>query len=293
MAVDLLPYDDRDGFIWLDGALVPWRDARLHVLSHALHYASAVFEGERVYDGHIFRSRAHTERLHNSARLMGFEIPWSVDVLEDAKRDVLQANGLKDAYVRPVAWRGAEMMGVSAQDATIHVAIAAWFWGAYFGDGTEMSGIRMKTGRYRRPGPECGPVQAKATGHYLICTLNKHEVEAEGYHDALFLDTRGFIAEGSGANIFLVQDGKLHTPTPDSFLNGITRQAVIDLAGKRQIPVVERSILPEEFANTTEVFVTGTAAEVTPVAEIDDYRFTPGEITRTLMEDFRAITSTG
>ena len=293
MAVDLLPYDDRDGFIWLDGALVPWRDAKLHVLTHALHYASAVFEGERVYDGHIFRSRAHSERLHESARLMGFALPYAVEALESAKREVLQANGLKDAYLRPVAWRGAEMMGVSAQDVTIHVAIAAWYWGDYFGDGSAMAGIRMKTGRYRRPGPECAPVRAKATGLYMICTINKHEVEAQGYHDALMLDSRGFVAEGSGANIFLVQEGKLHTPTPDSFLNGLTRQAVIGLAGKRQIPVIERSILPEEFAKTSEVFVTGTAAEVTPVAEIDDYRFTPGRITRTLMEDFRAITSTG
>jgi len=293
MAVDLLPYDDRDGFIWLDGGLVPWRDAKLHVLTHGLHYASAIFEGERVYDGHIFRSRAHSERLHESARLMGFALPYSVEALEEAKRAVLQANGLKDAYLRPVAWRGAEMMGVSAQNVTIHVAIAAWYWGDYFGDGSAMAGIRMKTGRYRRPGPECAPVHAKATGLYMICTLNKHEVEMQGYHDALMLDARGFVAEGSGANIFLVQDGKLHTPTPDSFLNGITRQAVIGLAEQRQIPVVERPILPEEFARTSEVFVTGTAAEVTPVAEIDDYRFTPGRITRALMEDFRAITATG
>jgi len=293
MAVDLLPYDDRDGFIWLDGGLVPWRDAKLHVLTHGLHYASAIFEGERVYDGHIFRSRAHSERLHESARLMGFALPYSVEALEEAKRAVLQANGLKDAYLRPVAWRGAEMMGVSAQNVTIHVAIAAWYWGDYFGDGSAMAGIRMKTGRYRRPGPECAPVHAKATGLYMICTLNKHEVEMQGYHDALMLDARGFVAEGSGANIFLVQDGKLHTPTPDSFLNGITRQAVIGLAEQRQIPVVERPILPEEFARTSEVFVTGTAAEVTPVAEIDDYRFTPGRITRALMEDFRAITETG
>ncbi len=293
MTVDLLPYDDRDGFIWLDGALIPWRDARLHVLSHGLHYASTVFEGERVYGGHIFRSRAHSERLHESARLMGFAIPYSVDALEDAKQEVLRANGLKDAYLRPVAWRGAEMMGVSAQQSRIHVAIAAWYWGDYFGDGSAMTGIRMKTGRYRRPGPECAPVHAKATGLYMICTLNKHEVEAEGYHDALMLDSHGFVAEGSGANIFLVQDGKLHTPTPESFLNGITRQAVIGLAEKRQITVVERSILPEDFADTTEVFVTGTAAELTPVAEIDNYRFTPGNITRVLREDFRAITTTG
>ncbi len=293
MAVDLLPYDDRDGFIWLDGKLVPWREARLHILSHGLHYASAVFEGERVYGGHVFRSRAHSERLHESARLMDFEIPFSIDAIERAKREVLEANGLQDAYLRPVAWRGAEMMGVSAQQATVHVAIAAWYWGDYFGDGSAMAGIRMKTGRYRRPGPECAPVHAKATGLYMICTLNKHAVEAEGYHDALMLDHRGFVAEGSGANIFLVQEGKLHTPTPDTFLNGITRQAVIGLAEKRQIQVVERSILPEEFARTSEVFVTGTAAEVTPVAEIDEFRFTPGRLTRTLMEDFRAITSTG
>ena len=293
MAVDLLPYDDRDGLIWLDGGLVPWREAKLHILSHGLHYASAVFEGERVYGGHVFRSRAHTDRLLNSARIMGMEIPYTAERLEAAKREVLGACGLEDAYLRPIAWRGSEMMGVSAQDTTTHVAIAAWHWGAYFGDGSEMAGIRMKTGRYRRPGPDCAPVDAKAAGLYMICTLNKHEVEAEGYHDALMLDHRGFVAEGSGANIFLIQDGELHTPTPDTFLNGITRQAVIELAGKRQIPVVERHIEPAEFERTTEVFVTGTAAEITPVVEIDGRRFEPGRITRALMEDFRAITTTG
>jgi len=283
---ELLPFDDRDGSIWLDGRLIPWRDARMHVLSHGLHYASCVFEGERVYGGTIFKSREHTERLFNSARILDFEIPYPIEQIEQAKRDVLSSMGIRDGYVRPVAWRGTEMMGVSAQKNTIHVAIAAWEWPAYFSPEAKLKGIRMKTGKWRRPAPDTAPVQSKAAGLYMVCTLNKHQMEREGFDDALMLDYRGLVAEGTGANIFLVQDGKLHTPTPDCFLNGITRQTVIELAKTRQIPVIERHIKPEEFANTTEVFVTGTAAEITPVGSIDDYTFTVGQISRTLMEDF-------
>ena len=286
MAETLLPFDDRDGSIWFDGRLIPWRDARIHVLTHGLHYASCVFEGERVYGGTIFRSLDHTRRLFASARILGFEVPFAEEEIEQAKREVVAAMGISDGYVRPIAWRGSEMMGVSAQNSRIHVAIAAWEWPAYFSPEARMKGIRMVTGQWRRPAPDTAPVQSKAAGLYMICTLNKHAAESQGYDDALMLDWRGLVAEGTGANIFLVQDGKLHTPTPDCFLNGITRQTVIALAGQRQIPVVERYIKPEEFANTTEVFVTGTAAEITPVGAIDDYRFTVGKVTRTLMEDF-------
>ncbi|MFN4089482.1 MAG: branched-chain amino acid aminotransferase [Alphaproteobacteria bacterium] len=283
---NILPFDDRDGSIWLDGRLIPWRDAKLHVLTHGLHYASAVFEGERVYSGHIFRSLDHTNRLFNSARLLGFEIPYSVEEIEQAKRDTVAAMGFTDGYVRPIAWRGTEMMGVSAQASRIHVAIAAWEWPAYFSPEAKLQGIRMKTGRWRRPAPDTAPVHAKATGLYMICTMNKHEVEAEGYHDALMLDYRGFAVEGTGANLFMVQEGKLFTPTPDCFLNGITRQTVIGLAGTRQIPVVERHITPEDLMKAEEVFVTGTAAEVTPVGSIDGQSFTVGRVTRTLMDDY-------
>jgi len=283
---ELIPFDDRDGSIWYDGKLMPWRNATMHVLSHGLHYASCVFEGERVYGGHIFRSLDHSKRLHTSAETLGFKVPYTVQELEQAKRDVVKAQGITDGYVRPIAWRGSEMMGVSAQKSRIHVAIAAWEWPSYFSMEARLKGIRMITGRWRRPAPDTAPVHAKASGLYMICTMNKHDVEARGYDDALMLDHRGLLAEGTGANLFLVQDGKLHTPTPDCFLNGITRQTVIQLATNRQIPVVERHIKPEELAHTSEVFVTGTAAEVTPVGAIDDYRFTPGKITKTLLDDY-------
>lgn len=284
-------YDDRDGVIWQDGTLVPWREAKLHVLSHGLHYASAVFEGERAYGGTIFKLTEHSERLVASGRMLGFEIPWSVDAINRACEEVCQANGIVDGYIRPIAWRGSEMMGVSAQKSRIHLAIAAWRWGSYFDEQAFAKGIRMKTSTWRRPPPECAPVHAKATGLYMICTLSKHAMEAQGYHDALMLDWRGQVAEATGANIFLLmRDGRLHTPTPDCFLDGITRRTVISLARDRGVEVIERAIRPEELANATEVFLTGTAAEVTPVGEIDDYRFVPGELTRTLMQDYRAAT---
>jgi branched-chain amino acid aminotransferase len=284
----LVPFDDRDGWIWLDGALVPWRDAKLHVLTHGLHYASAVFEGERAYSGNIFRLRDHTDRLLNSGRILGFEIPYTADQIDAACYETLKANGLTDAYVRPIAWRGSEMLAVSAQHTKIHLAIAVWQWPSYFGD-DRMAGIRLGMGAWKRPSPETAPTAAKATGLYMIGTLSKHKAEAEGYADALLLDWRGLVSEASGANIFFVFDGELHTPTPDCFLDGITRRSVMALAKNRQMWVVERPIRPEEMQRSTEVFLAGTAAEVTPVREIDGLTFTPGQISETLMKDYAAL----
>ena len=288
----LMPFDDRDGFIWYDGKLVPWREADLHVLSHGLHYGSCVFEGERVYGGTIFKLRQHSERLINSGRILGFEVPYTAAQIDAASNEVVRAQGIKDGYVRPIAWRGAEQMGVAAQLTKIHVAIAVWEWPAYFSPDAKMKGIRMCWAKWARPAPTTAPTAAKASGLYMICTLCKHDAEAAGYDDALMLDWRGQVAEGTGANIFLVIDGVLHTPTPDCFLDGITRQTVIALARARQLQVVERAIMPDEFAKAQEVFVTGTAAEVTPVAEIGQYRFTPGKVCKMLMDDFdRAVRS--
>jgi len=285
----MMNFDNQDGNIWYNGALVPWRDSKLHVLSHGLHYASCVFEGERVYNGEVFKLREHTERLINSGKELGFEIPYSLDELEQATRDTVASQGYADAYVRPVAWRGSEMMGVSAQETKINVAIAVWEWPSYFSPEARMRGIRLCTSKWRRPAPDTAPVHAKAAGLYMICTLSKHEAEAQGYDDALMLDYRGQIAESTGANIFLIQDGKIHTPTPDCFLDGITRRTVIGIAKKHGYEVIERPIMPEELADTSEIFVTGTAAEVTPVGEIDDYKFEVGTITRTLLADYDAL----
>jgi len=284
--MSIIPYDDRDGFIWMDGSLRPWRDAKIHVLTHGLHYASAVFEGERAYGGKVFKLREHSERLLNSARLLGFEIPMTLEEVEAATMATLKANNLSDAYVRPIAWRGPEQIGVAAQATKIHVAIATWNWGTYFTPEARMRGIRLKTSEWRRPAPDTAPTASKAAGLYMICTMSKHAAEAQGYEDALMLDWRGQIAEATGANIFLAIDGELHTPTPDCFLNGITRQAVIGMARARQIKVVERAIMPNELGRAQEVFLTGTAAEITPVGEIDQYRFTPGAITQALTADF-------
>jgi len=281
------PFDDRDGFIWFDGEMVPWREARLHVLSHALHYASAVFEGERVYGGDIFKLTRHTERLAMSAHSLGFELPYGVAEIDTACNEVCTANAIVDGYVRPVAWRGSEMMGVSAQANTIHLAIAAWPWPSYFSPEARMKGIRMKTSQWRRPSPDTAPVSTKAAGLYMICTLSKHAAEADGFDDALMLDWRGRVAEATGANIFFVfGDGRLHTPVPDCFLDGITRRTVIDLARARGIEVVERIVMPDELGKASEVFLTGTAAEVTPVGRIDEHTYTPGELTKTLMADY-------
>ncbi len=280
-------YDDRDGLIWFNGEMIPWRDANVHVLTHGLHYASSVFEGERAYGGNIFKLREHTERLFYSADQLGFEIPYSIEEIDAACVETLKVNNLVDAYLRPVAWRGSEMMGVSAQANTINVAIAAWDWPSYFSPEARMKGIRLTMSKWKRPSAETEPVHAKAAGLYMICTLSKHEAESKGFDDALMLDYRGQIAEATGANIFMVMgDGKLHTPTPDCFLNGLTRQTVIDLAKARGIDVIERAIMPEELANATEVFLTGTAAEVTPVGAIDSHSFTVGEISQWMMEDY-------
>ena len=285
----MVSFDDQEGQIWYNGELVPWKDTKLHVLTHGLHYASCVFEGERVYNGEVFKLREHTKRLIESAQELGFEIPYSLEELEQATQDTVTAQGYPDAYVRPVAWRGSEMMGVSAQANTINVAIAVWEWPSYFSPEARMRGIRLKTSKWRRPSPETAPVHAKAAGLYMICTLSKHEAEADGWDDALMLDWRGQVAESTGANIFLVQEGKIHTPTPDCFLDGITRRTVIGLAKDRNYEVIERTILPEEFAKTDEVFVTGTAAEVTPVGQIDEYSFQVGSLTRALLEDYDAL----
>jgi branched-chain amino acid aminotransferase len=280
-----LPFDDRDGWIWLDGSLVPWRDARLHVLSHGLHYASAVFEGERAYGGRIFRLREHTERLIGSGRILGFEIPFAAEAIDAACEAVLRANGLTDGYVRPIAWRGSEQLAVSATGTSIHLAIGAWPWPSYFGT-ERMRGIRVAEAAWRRPSPETAPVHAKASGLYMIGSLSKLKAEQEGCSDALMLDWRGLVAETTGANIFLVIDGEVHTPVPDCFLDGITRRTVIGLARRNQMKVVERQIRPEELGRASEVFLTGTAAEVTAVREIGAHRFTPGAITETLMKDY-------
>ena len=280
-------FDDRDGLIWLNNEMIPWRDANVHVLTHGLHYASSVFEGERAYAGNIFKLRQHTERLFYSAGQLGFEIPYSIEEIDQACIETLKVNNIVDGYLRPVAWRGSEMMGVSAQDNRINVAIAAWAWPSYFSPEARMKGIKLQTSKWKRPSAETAPVHAKAAGLYMICTLSKHEAEKNGYDDSLMLDYRGQIAEATGANIFMVMgDGKLHTPTPDCFLDGITRQTVIDLAKARGIEVIQRAIMPEELANATEVFLTGTAAEVTPVGVVDDFTFTVGDISMWMMEDY-------
>ncbi len=284
----LVPFDDRDGWIWFDGKLVPWREAKVHVLTHGLHYASAVFEGERAYSGNIFRLRNHTERLIQSGRILGFEIPWTVEQIDDACNEVLKANGLTDAYVRPLAWRGSEMLAVAAQQTKIHLAIATWAWPNLFG-ADRMKGVRLGIASWKRPHPETAPTASKAAGLYMIGTLAKHEAEAAGWTDALMLDWRGQVSEATGANIFFVIDGELHTPTPDCFLDGITRRTVMSLARHRQIKVVERAILPDEMKRATEVFLAGTAAEVTPVRQIGDLTFTPSTITETLMNDYEAL----
>ncbi len=282
-----MSYDDRPGQIWYDGELMPWKDANAHVLSHALHYASCVFEGERAYEGRIFKLTQHTERLFEGAQTMDMVVPYTVAEIDAACKLVVQSQGIKDGYIRPIVWRGSEMMGVSAQTTKIHVAIAAWEWPDYFAD--RMTGIRMKWAKWRRPDPATIPCKTKAGGLYMICTLSKHEAEKEGFADALMLDYRGYIAEATGANIFmLLEDGKLHTPEPDCFLDGITKRTVMALAEARGYEIVQRHIKPEELAGASEVFLTGTAVEVTPVREIGEYSFTPGAVTKTLMEDYDA-----
>ncbi len=285
---DLVPFHDRDGTIWFNGKMVPWRDAKLHLLSHALHYGSAAFEGERAYGGVIYKLNEHTERLFESARILEFEIPYTVDQINDACRDVIAANNLVDCYVRPIAWRGSEQMGIAAQNTKTHVAVAAWDWGSYFPMEERLKGIRICLAKYRRPDPATAPCKAKVAGLYMICTIEKHRAERLGFSDALMLDYRGQVAECTGANIFLVKDGVIHTPIPDCFLDGITRRSVIALAEKRGFDVVERVIMPDELASFTECFITGTAAEVTPVSAIDDITYTPGAICEALLADYMA-----
>lgn len=288
--MSIIPFDDRDGVIWLNGDMVPWRDARTHSLSHGLHYASLVFEGERSYGGTIFKSREHTERLRNSCHLLDFDIPYSDDELEEIKKQVLAANDIVDGYVRAFCWRGSEMMAISAQQTTTHVAVAAWQWPSYFDPEVKMKGITLDIADWKRPSAESAPVHAKAAGLYMICTLSKHAAEKKGFTDALMLDYRGYVAEATGANVFfLMDDGKIHTPIPDCFLNGITRQTVIELAQKEGLEVVERHIMPEDMAHARECFLTGTAAEVTPVSQIGAYQFTPGNVTRSLVQAYEDL----
>jgi branched-chain amino acid aminotransferase len=283
-----VPFDQQDGFIWYDGQLVPWRDAKVHVLTHGLHYASSVFEGERAYAGHIFKSSEHSARLHRSAELLDFKIPYSVSEIDAAKRLVLEKNHLPDAYLRPVAWRGSEQLGVAAQKNSIHLAIAAWVWPSYFDPAQRLKGIRLDMAQYRRPDPKTAPSTAKAAGLYMICTISKHRAERRGYAEAMMLDWQGRVAECTGANLFFVGDGRIHTPIADCFLDGITRQTVIELARRRGYEVVERRIMPEELSGFSECFITGSAAEVTAVSEIADWRFVPGAITSQLMDDYAA-----
>ena len=281
-----IPFDQLDGHIWYNGEFVEWGDAKVHVLTHGLHYASAVFEGERAYEGKIFKLTEHTERLHASAEMLGFEIPFSVEEIDQACVDVMEKQGLTNAYLRPIAWRGSEMMGVSAQSNKINLAIACWDWPSYFAPEEKLKGIRLDIAEWRRPAPDTIPCFSKAAGLYMICTLSKHAAEAKGYADALMYDWRGHVAEATGANVFFIKDGVIHTPTPDCFLDGITRRTVIDLAKQRQMELVERTIMPEELEGFEECFLTGTAAEVTPVSEIGPHKFVPGNITKTLMDDY-------
>ncbi len=283
---DIIPFDKRQGTIWVDGQLVDWQDAKTHILNHGLHYASSVFEGVRAYNGVVFKNREHAERFKKSAELLDFTIPYSVDEIMAATNEVVRANNIVDGYIRPVAFRGSEMMAISAQHATTHVAIATWVWPHYMTPEMLEKGITMKTATWRRPAPDTAPTASKAAGLYMICTMSKHQVEREGYQEALMLDYRGYIAEATGANIFLVINGEIHTPTPDCFLDGITRRTVMELARKRGYTLIERHIKPEELANAQEVFLTGTAAEVKPVQSIDAHRFTVGPITRQLIADY-------
>jgi len=283
---DVIPFDQRSGSLWYDGKLVPWTEAKTHVLTHGLHYASCVFEGERIYGGKIYKLKEHTARLFKSAEVLGMKIPFTQDQINTACMEAAQAQDIKDGYVRPVVFRGSEMMAVSAQNTKIHVAIAVWEWPSYFDPKEKLKGIRLDISSWRRPAPDTAPTQAKAAGLYMICTLSKHTAESQGYADAMMLDYRGYVAEATGANIFFVKDGSLHTPIADCFLNGITRQSVIAIAKAHQIPVIERHILPDELPQFSECFITGSAAEVTPVSEIGPYRFKPGKLTETLMNAY-------
>lgn len=281
-----VPFDAREGQIWFDGEFIEWKNAKLHVLTHGLHYGSAVFEGERAYGGRIFKLHEHSLRLVNSGKVLGFDIPYTVEEIDAACIETLRRSGLTDAYVRPIAWRGSEQMGVSAQHNRIHLAVAVWAWPSYFKMEERLKGIRLDIAEFRRPDPRTIPCTAKAAGLYMICTISKHAAENKGYADAMMFDYRGYVAEATGANIFFVRDGQIHTPLPDCFLNGITRQTVIGIARGKGLEVIERHIEAYELATFSECFLTGSAAEVTPVAEIGPYRFTPGQISTQLLHAY-------
>jgi branched-chain amino acid aminotransferase len=283
---DTQSFDDRDGWIWFDGKLVPWREANVHVLTHAMHYASSVFEGQRAYGGVIFKLHEHSERLRKSASILGFEIPWSADEIDAACNEVVKANGFSDAYVRPVAWRGSEQMGVSPKGTKPHLAIAAWEWGKYFAPEIAAKGLRLDIAPWRRPAPYTAPVHSKAAGLYMIATLSKKHADERGYDDALMFDWRGQVAEATGANAFFVKEGALYTPTPDCFLNGITRQTVMDLARRRGVEVVEKAIWPEELEGFEQMFITGSAAEVTFIQSAGPWNFEIGDLSRQLGQDY-------
>lgn len=290
--MEIVPFDKRDGYIWQNGQIIPWKEATTHILNHGLHYASCVFEGERVYDKKIFKITEHSTRLHQSAEILGFKIPYSVEQLDEAKKEIVAKQNIIDGYVRAFAWRGSEKMAISAQNNTIHVAIACWPWPPYYSDEARKKGLKLKFAKYRRPDPATAPTAAKAAGLYMICTISKHEAEAAGYNDALMLDYRGYLSEATGANLFLVmKNGELHTPTPDCFLNGITRQTIISIAQKNNIKVVERHILPEELADAKDAFLTGSAAEVTRIGSIDDQYIYPeiDQMTLNLMTEYKNL----
>jgi branched-chain amino acid aminotransferase len=284
--VDTQSFDDRDGWIWFDGKLVPWREANVHVLTHAMHYASSVFEGQRAYGGTIFRLSDHSARLRKSAEILGFDIPWTVEEIDAACNEVVKANGFTDAYVRPVAWRGSEKMGVSPKGTKPHLAIAAWEWGKYFAPEIAAKGLRLDIAPWRRPAPYTAPVHSKAAGLYMIATLSKKHADERGYDDALMFDWRGQVAEATGANAFFIKDGALYTPTPDCFLNGITRQTVMDLARRRGVEVVEKAIWPEELEDFQQMFITGSAAEVTFIQSAGPWNFEIGDLSRQLAQDY-------
>ncbi len=289
---DIIPFDQRDGYIWYNGEFVEWKSAKVHVLNHGLHYASCVFEGERIYNKKIFRSLDHTKRLHVSGNILGFDLPFSVEELEKAKNEAVAKNNIVDGYMRAFAWRGSEKMAISAQNNKIHVAIACWPWPPYYSEEARRAGLKLKFAKYKRPSPETAPFAAKAAGLYMICTISKHEAEREGYNDALMLDYRGYLAEATGANLFLVmKNGELHTPLADAFLNGLTRQTVIEIAKKRGIKVVERHIMPEELSDAVDAFLTGSAAEITRIGSIEDkIKYPePSEMTLALMKDYHQL----
>ena len=288
--MEAVPFDKRSGKIWFNGQLVNWHDVKIHVLSHGLHYASCVFEGERVYDGEIFKLEEHTDRLFHSASRLGFKIPYSQEILNKSSRDIVAIQKVKNGYVRPVVWRGSEMMAISAQKTKIHVAIATWEWGSYFDPNLKLKGIKLDISKWKRPAPDTIPWDTKASGLYMICTLSKHEAERKGFTDSLMLDYQGNVAEATGANIFFKnKNNELHTPIPDSFLDGITRRCIINIAKSKNIKIVERKIKPEELSNFTGCFLTGTAAEVTPVSQIDNYKFTVCDVIKDLSESYQNL----